>query len=539
MQAGAAGGELQRLQPPSRRPTRTSPTATTNSRCGRSTRRERAVGCHRLRAGRSTTRSPTRRRPDTSIATKPSRPKRQLRPPASPTPPASLGSTFECSSTAAAFTRLSERGGITYSRPAAQVSTPSRCGRSTASGNVDPSPAGYTFNVALPRPLRAPGQAGSPPRRPAPVALPVVGTPATRGRVGRQTPSSPATPSPAAGHHRQEPARIVSGEHSTRLIGRRSAVALIGALALWLLAAQPALGDVPRDDDPRGLSRARPRIPNSEYVELQMWSPGQNLGRRPSDHRVYDKTGAPWRMATFAHDVAGDAKQSTLVAATPGSRSGIRDRRGRGDAPWPARPRPAAPSAGKASTASPGAASPAPTPSPTGAPASPGGIPDGMALRRTIEPGCPTLLEPGDDRDNSATDFAAGLPRPAAELGQPVRARLLGTGHGGGRRSGRRHQRYGQERPQTRIRSGPGHSIRDRTPTFRFASSVAGVDLSLQARQRPIQALSLPLHHPQAPPRPSRLQGQSTRSRRYGRPFAGELRLHGRKAELGRQRQSA
>ena len=64
--------------------------------------------------------------------------------------------------------------------------------------------------------------------------------------------------------------------------------------------------------------------------------------------------------------------------------------------------------------------------------AAPAGIPDGMALRRTIAPGCATLLEPTDDRDNSAADFALGLPRPAAELGRPHRAGLRRPAAAGG-----------------------------------------------------------------------------------------------------------
>jgi hypothetical protein len=36
----------------------------------------------------------------------------------------------------------------------------------------------------------------------------------------------------------------------------------------------------------------------------------------------------------------------------------------------------------------------------------------GMALRRSIAAGCPTALEPGDDTDNSAADFAVTTPNP-------------------------------------------------------------------------------------------------------------------------------
>jgi hypothetical protein len=47
-----------------------------------------------------------------------------------------------------------------------------------------------------------------------------------------------------------------------------------------------------------------------------------------------------------------------------------------------------------------------------GNPASPSGVTVGKALRRTIAPGCPTLLEAGDDSDDSATDFSEQTPNP-------------------------------------------------------------------------------------------------------------------------------
>jgi hypothetical protein len=47
-----------------------------------------------------------------------------------------------------------------------------------------------------------------------------------------------------------------------------------------------------------------------------------------------------------------------------------------------------------------------------GTPVSAGGITAGKALRRSIAPGCSTLLESGDDTDNSATDFSEVTPNP-------------------------------------------------------------------------------------------------------------------------------
>jgi hypothetical protein len=44
----------------------------------------------------------------------------------------------------------------------------------------------------------------------------------------------------------------------------------------------------------------------------------------------------------------------------------------------------------------------------------------GMALRRSIAAGCPTMLEAGDDTDNSATDFSAVSPNPRSNAVAPT-----------------------------------------------------------------------------------------------------------------------
>ena len=213
--------------------------------------------------------------------------------------------------------------------------------------------------------------------------------------------------------------------------------------------------------------------PDSEYVELQMWAAGQNLvgGHQIS---VYSASGSLVGTAAFAHDVAREANQSTLVAATPEAESDFGFAADAAMAPGLLDPGGGAVCWESLDCAAWGSFSGS-TPSPTGPPASPGGIPDGMALRRTIEPGCATLLEPGDDRDNSAVDFAAVFPGPRPNSVDPSEhacsAQTVAAGNSGSEGGSIGAAR---NRPQTRIRSGPGHSIQDRTPTFRFASSVAG-----------------------------------------------------------------
>ncbi len=214
-------------------------------------------------------------------------------------------------------------------------------------------------------------------------------------------------------------------------------------------------------------------MPGAEYVQLQAYAPGQNLVAGHSIS-ILDANGKKVGEATFASDAAGGANQATFLAATPAAEAAF------GVAADGALTEGSIdPSGGAACWESldcvawggfHGAA-----PSPTGSPADPAGIPDGLALRRTIAPGCATLLEASDDRDASAIDFADAFPAPrpnsAAPGEHPCGSREPGgapgagpsAGGGGGRSSGR---------PRTRFRHHPPRRTRDRTPTFRFASDV-------------------------------------------------------------------
>jgi hypothetical protein len=216
--------------------------------------------------------------------------------------------------------------------------------------------------------------------------------------------------------------------------------------------------------------------PEAEYVELQMYASGQDL---VAGHVLdfFDATGAQVATATFGGNVANGANQSTLVAATPAAESQfgiVADTAMPGGSLDPAGGAACWESLDCVSWGSfHGSAL-----SPTGSPADPLGIPDGMALRRTIAPGCPTLLEASDDTDGSAADFTDAFPGPrpnsvapsehacapqgATENGYPP----PGGGAGGaGDRSGP---------PGTELRRRPGRMTRDRTPTFRFSSNVPG-----------------------------------------------------------------
>lgn len=193
---------------------------------------------------------------------------------------------------------------------------------------------------------------------------------------------------------------------------------------------------------------------------------------------VYAAGGAALGSIAFPANVANGANQQTILIGDSGVQSafgaipdltdaGLEIRRAGGAACW----------AGSIDCVAWGDFSGS-TPSPAGAPADPGGIPDATALRRTIEPGCPTQLQASDDRDDSASDFfdAAPEPRPNSvvpfEQACPAAGGEGGTtgrGAGGGGGSG-----AAGGRPQTTIRSGPPRRSARRTATFRFVSSQPG-----------------------------------------------------------------
>jgi hypothetical protein len=230
--------------------------------------------------------------------------------------------------------------------------------------------------------------------------------------------------------------------------------------------------------------------PESQYVELQMWAAGQNL---VGGHvlRTYSAAGVATSTSTFAADVANGANQSTILLATPGAEAefgvtadtslaaGSLDPNG-GAVCWETLDCVAWGSfSGFASAA----------PSPTGTPAA--AIPAGMALRRTIAPGCATLLEPTDDRDNSAADFTAVFPAPRPNSVAPSEHRCPGSSEspfgvvpgGGSSKKGA---------PQTTLRRKPGKAIHDRTPTFRFASNEPGSTFQCKLDGKPFRACRSP-----------------------------------------------
>lgn len=230
--------------------------------------------------------------------------------------------------------------------------------------------------------------------------------------------------------------------------------------------------------------------PKSQYVELQMWAAGQNF---VGGHQLktYSSTGTVTSTSTFANDVANGANQSTILLATPGAEAefgvtadtglaaGSLDPNG-GAVCWETLDCVAWGSfAGFVGSA----------PSPVGSPAA--AIPAGMALRRTIAPGCATLLEESDDHDNSAADFSAVFPAPRPNSVTPSERRCPGSSESPfGIVPGAGSSKKGA--PQTTLRSKPGKAIHDRTPTFRFASNEPGSTFQCKFDGKPFRSCHSP-----------------------------------------------
>jgi hypothetical protein len=230
----------------------------------------------------------------------------------------------------------------------------------------------------------------------------------------------------------------------------------------------------------------------AEYVELQMWAAGQNLVGGHS-LRTYDAGGALIATTPFGGDVSGAANQSTVLLGTPAVTTAF------GVTPDGTLEAGKIDPAGGAvcwesiDCVSWGGFKGLSLPSPAGSPAAPAGIPDGMAIRRTISPGCPTFLEPTDDRDNSAADFAAVFPSPRPNSVAPSETRCPSSaGQAGGEAGGGQDGQGARGAPQTTLKRKPPHKTTDRTPTFRFGADEQGSTFQCKLDGKPFKPCRSP-----------------------------------------------
>jgi hypothetical protein len=260
---------------------------------------------------------------------------------------------------------------------------------------------------------------------------------------------------------------------------------MVGIALLGLALAAPPASATFHEMSIREIYAGSAEHPNAEYVELQMWRSGQNfVGGH--DLLAYGPAGSP-KENLLASNVSGDANQSTILIATPeaAEQFGI-------TADETLSPANQLDPSGSAvcweeidcvSWGSFGGSLPSPAGNPAAA------IPDGMALRRTIAPGCATLLEPTDDRDNSAADLSLVSPAPRPNSTAPSER---ACGAAGGPNEGGPGGTGGRGAPQTILKRKPPHRTTDRTPTFRFGADEAGSTFQCKLDGKPFRSCRSP-----------------------------------------------
>jgi hypothetical protein len=193
----------------------------------------------------------------------------------------------------------------------------------------------------------------------------------------------------------------------------RVLLALMAALAAIPATASATFHEIK-------VREVHPSSGDDSYVVLQMYAANQNfVGGRPM--RLYNSSGTLVHTSTFAGNVSNGQSQATLlvgdtaVSSTFGVSPDLEDAglsipAAGGAVCWNAGGIP--PDCVSWGNFSGGSSFSTATGTTVGNPASPAGITAGKAIRRSIAPGCSTLLENGDDTNDSATDFAEVAPAP-------------------------------------------------------------------------------------------------------------------------------
>jgi hypothetical protein len=161
--------------------------------------------------------------------------------------------------------------------------------------------------------------------------------------------------------------------------------------------------------------------PDSDYVELQMYSPFQNQVQF-GELRVYTANGTLASIFTPSGPLANSENQRTVLIAdsdfgnvfpdvSPDSTdAALNLSAAAGAVCWPITELPIDCVSWGAFTGN--ASLPSSAGSPLQGSGTAGAIGDGKAIIRSILPGCPTALEDGDDTNNSAADFSEVVPNP-------------------------------------------------------------------------------------------------------------------------------
>ena len=216
------------------------------------------------------------------------------------------------------------------------------------------------------------------------------------------------------------------------------------------------------------------------FVELQMYAAGQNFvsGKRLS---FYDPTGSNNPTSTFAADVANGQSQRTILVGDTGVPGADLTDSSLGDD--------LDDSGGAVCFEDPAVTTPVdcvawgafanPLLLPVGTPAP--ACPDDRSLTRSLASGCATLLESGDDTDDSAADFALTTPSPRPNSTLPTETPC--TGGGGGADT---------DPPQTKIKKAPKGKIDAGTVKVKFKSDEPNSSFECKFDRKPYKPCQSP-----------------------------------------------
>lgn len=245
------------------------------------------------------------------------------------------------------------------------------------------------------------------------------------------------------------------------MVVRKGIALVLATVALAVLpASAPAAFHLMKISE---VSAGNP-LGSGDFVELQMFSPGQNL---LGGHElvIYNAAGTPQPLISLT-GVPGAAPTQTTILI--GDATGIAG----GVTPDIATPM-TIPAAGGA-VCFPDAAPPdcvawgtfSGSLTPPVAPNAPA-LAAGQSLSRSIAPGCATLLESADDTDSSAADFALGSPTPRPSSVAPTEAACGGAGGGAGGGAD-------TDAPQTEITKKPKKKSEKAKAKFKFTANEEG-----------------------------------------------------------------
>jgi hypothetical protein len=195
--------------------------------------------------------------------------------------------------------------------------------------------------------------------------------------------------------------------------------ALLAICSLAGLIAVPAAQATFHEISVREVFPGSAAQPQASYVELQMYEAGQHfvggLGVT-----VYGSSGAVAGTFSFGSNLTGPSvSQQTILVGDSGVQAAFGVTPDLVDANFNLPASGAVCWAGSIDCVAWGGFSDMPPPV-VGTPADSGGIPDGMAIRRTISKGsCTNLLDPADDTNDSAADFADATPAPVSYATKP------------------------------------------------------------------------------------------------------------------------